>query len=422
MVTTKDGKMIISTNTEDTVWREFNTYKDAYETMHRHFKSGMVQGWNKFCFTGGILEVDVKFPGEHDIGGLWPAVWMLGNLGRATYEQSTNKMWPWSYSVCDRKLQKAQEISGCDITSHYSFHEHQGRGSTEIDLIEIMPGENDPLPIVKNYLTRPYNSMTLQLAPGIAADKKRPPPGTLPEWGYHWYENLTYGANVSINPFFYGTYLGPTNPKEPVFRSVEEAYQCDAIGSFMQLDKSHWEKFTKFRLEWEPGDDGYIRWYADGEFKFGIAGEGLKAAGGGKVPNEPSYVILNTAISTSWGFPNPPFGCTKYDCKSTEGRCGFDDGFCESLPAQFEIESVRVYQQKNNSKHYLGCNPEKYPTAKYIKAHEFKYMTQHPLQTVSLKPLKIGMSNTTERSRVILYLLRFENFTNILSFLFFFQK
>merc|ERR1719230_1421222 len=36
MVTTKDGKMIISTNTEDTVWREFNTYKDAYETMHRH--------------------------------------------------------------------------------------------------------------------------------------------------------------------------------------------------------------------------------------------------------------------------------------------------------------------------------------------------------------------------------------------------
>lgn len=31
--------------------------------MKRHFKSGMLQSWNKFCFTGGIIEVDVQFPG-----------------------------------------------------------------------------------------------------------------------------------------------------------------------------------------------------------------------------------------------------------------------------------------------------------------------------------------------------------------------
>ena len=86
--------------------------------MKRHFKSGMLQSWNKFCFTGGIIEVDVQFPGtifcpcivviskavgyfqylhilsgRHDVGGLWPAVWMLGNLGRATYEASTNLLW-----------------------------------------------------------------------------------------------------------------------------------------------------------------------------------------------------------------------------------------------------------------------------------------------------------------------------------------
>jgi hypothetical protein len=34
--------------------------------------------------------------------------------------------------------------------------------------------------------------------------------GTLPEWGFTWYKNLTYGANTSINPFFYGTYLAAT--------------------------------------------------------------------------------------------------------------------------------------------------------------------------------------------------------------------
>ena len=29
------------------------------------------------------------------------------------------------------------------------------------------------------------------------------------------YDNLTYGANTSINPFFYGTYLAATKASEP---------------------------------------------------------------------------------------------------------------------------------------------------------------------------------------------------------------
>ena len=67
------------------------------------------------------MEVDIQFPGRYDVGGLWPAVWLLGNLGRATYESSTNLMWPWSYGGCNRDMQSAQEISGCDVTKHYSL-------------------------------------------------------------------------------------------------------------------------------------------------------------------------------------------------------------------------------------------------------------------------------------------------------------
>ena len=37
--------------------------------------------------------------------------------------------------------------------------------------------------------------------------------------GFKWYNNLTFGENVSINPFFYGTYLGKTSGNEPAFRS-----------------------------------------------------------------------------------------------------------------------------------------------------------------------------------------------------------
>jgi beta-glucan synthesis-associated protein KRE6 len=162
-VTTRNGNLIIHTTTEDTKWRGWNPYMKKYETMSRHFRSGMLQTWNKFCFTGGILEVRVQFPGKSNIGGLWPAVWLLGNLGRATFEASTNLIWPWSYNQCDRQLQRAQEISACDITSHYGLNPQQGRGSTEIDIIEVMPGPSDKLPIVQHNVRRPYCSMTLQV-------------------------------------------------------------------------------------------------------------------------------------------------------------------------------------------------------------------------------------------------------------------
>ena len=50
-VTTNNGKLVIETNTEDTKWRGWNPFKKKYEQMSRNFKSGMLQGWNKFCFT-----------------------------------------------------------------------------------------------------------------------------------------------------------------------------------------------------------------------------------------------------------------------------------------------------------------------------------------------------------------------------------
>jgi beta-glucanase (GH16 family) len=68
-ITTLYGKLVIETTTEDTKWKGWNPYKKKYETMSRHFKSGMLQSWNKFCYTGGILEIDLQLPGRHDVGG-----------------------------------------------------------------------------------------------------------------------------------------------------------------------------------------------------------------------------------------------------------------------------------------------------------------------------------------------------------------
>lgn len=162
--TTKDGYLHLHTTLGETKWNHFDHVNQSWTHEVKHFKSAMMQSWNKFCFTGGIVEIDVILPGDPHIGGLWPAVWMLGNLGRATYEASTNNIWPWSYDKCDRTKQSQQLISACNNVNHYGLHKNQGRGATEIDILEVMTGESKgPLPGPKPQISFPYADMTLQV-------------------------------------------------------------------------------------------------------------------------------------------------------------------------------------------------------------------------------------------------------------------
>jgi Beta-glucan synthesis-associated protein SKN1/KRE6/Sbg1 len=48
------------------------------------------QGWDKFCFSGGIVEVSAALPGDAYTGGLWPAIWLLGELLYCIYCCSTS--------------------------------------------------------------------------------------------------------------------------------------------------------------------------------------------------------------------------------------------------------------------------------------------------------------------------------------------
>ena len=73
----------------------------------------MYIGWNKFCFTGGIIEISAQLPGAHNYGGMWPALWLMGNLARATYVGSSENVWPWSSQTCSRKHQRGQLFSAC---------------------------------------------------------------------------------------------------------------------------------------------------------------------------------------------------------------------------------------------------------------------------------------------------------------------
>jgi beta-glucanase (GH16 family) len=74
--TTKDGHLVITMTQE--------------EIHDLNLKSGMLQSWNQLCFNkNAIFEVSASLPGTSGIGGFWPGIWTMGNLGRAAYGGTT---------------------------------------------------------------------------------------------------------------------------------------------------------------------------------------------------------------------------------------------------------------------------------------------------------------------------------------------
>ena len=72
---TRDGNLELSFSNEP---KTFPT--DPGQTSTAPIQSAMLQTWNKFCFSGGIVEMRAKLPGSWNKAGLWPGFWMMGNL------------------------------------------------------------------------------------------------------------------------------------------------------------------------------------------------------------------------------------------------------------------------------------------------------------------------------------------------------
>ena len=65
-ITTANGKLVIT--------------MERKQVHNLNFVSGMLQGWNKLCFTTGYVEVSVSLPGTVKTQGFWPGIWSMGNL------------------------------------------------------------------------------------------------------------------------------------------------------------------------------------------------------------------------------------------------------------------------------------------------------------------------------------------------------
>lgn len=120
---------------------------------------------------------------------------------------------------------------------------------------------------------------------------------------------------------------------------------------------------------------------------------------GTEIPSEPSYLLINTAVSSNWGFPKPcpeDCSCECYQCGIRECSCGLPTDYCKNFPAGFEIDYVRLWQAEDEPKHVLGCSPAHRPTAKFIQGHRKRYMEEG--DKVPLLPIQTG-GNPCESDR-----------------------
>ncbi|GMH75222.1 hypothetical protein TrST_g4315 [Triparma strigata] len=371
-ISTSDGMMKIKTDFGVNTFKAKNEKTGAFTRKNKYYTSGQVQTWNKFCFTGGIIEVSASPPGHPSIGGLWPAIWMMGNLARATYVGSSDWMWPWSYDECEEKNQESQLISKCAVNPHFDLLSHSGRGAPEIDIFEGMAGPSEKLPNTK--IKKPYFSTSLQVSPGV--QNPRPVLTHKPLDG-KWYEGMSYGTNSSLNNFFYGVQLKHT--------PEQYTYQSDAISANTAIEPKEYSRQHVFKVDWRPNDS--ITWYLDDVFLYKISQPNLNITGS-KIPDEPMYLILNTAISSTWGFPTKTDSCkcTSYDCSDPSCTCAFPTGFCDNIPSSFDVDWVRIYQHSEAIN--LGCSTKDKPTRKYIQGNEEKF--KRPEDDVPIKSVRRG--------------------------------
>ncbi|OMH82810.1 putative beta-glucan synthesis-associated protein [Zancudomyces culisetae] len=226
---TRDGSLVLTLEKKPT--------KDGFE-----YVSGMINSWNKFCFQGGYIETRVSFPGDGKVSGYWPAVWTLGNLGRAGFGATTDGLWPYTYNSCDqgvlpnqvnRDLSSlpGQRLSACVCNGNHPSP-GIGRGAPEIDIIE---GSVDVGGL-------PNVSMSYQMAPF--------------DEGYRIKES-------AYRIFNYGTEK-PGETRMNLYIG-DKSQQCASAIHFLDSEVSGGRKFQTFGFEYTPGENGFIRWYSNGQ-------------------------------------------------------------------------------------------------------------------------------------------------------------
>merc|ERR1712166_444291 len=378
-VTTRDGKLRIATD-KDIVLDPSGS--------PRAFGSGMLQSWNKTCFTGGVVEVAFTLPGKVNTSSqLWAAAWLSGMLGRPGFGPPTGvldngDLWPWSYNKCD-SISADQKYSSCAatvpkycvarnlsvadcevVTANKKLLGSEGRGMTEIDIFELFTSIS--------YQTVTDTKAALSTSYQVA-------PNTDGEAWSSWDSNSecfnTVYKNCRTAAYTPSSATTCNGPLAGYYKcaypySVGNTYHGeagrDSISALTPLTEADFEQSLAMRLVWEP--DSELGWYikrpSDTEWALmlTIPKAALGACGGtGErlIPNEPQYMLFNTAMSDQAGWVHMQ-----------------DPELWNQAPYEFAVDYVRVYQLP--SKVSTTCSTNNYPNDAYVAANPTVFENPDP--------------------------------------------
>ncbi|PWY71624.1 beta-glucan synthesis-associated [Aspergillus heteromorphus CBS 117.55] len=324
-VTTKDGTMEIRF--------------DAFENHEVGYRSGMVQSWNKLCFSGGRLEASISLPGAGDVSGFWPGFWAMGNLGRPGYAATTEGMWPYSYhDGCDAGITPNQSspdginfLPGmrlpactCDGADHPS--PGRSRGAPEIDVIEASVGalNGDQNAYIGTV------SQSLQMAPFDI--------WYMPDYDF----TAVYDPHItSINTYRGGPYQ-------------------QAMSGMTNLN-NHWYNGTEYQayaFEYTPGAVGNVTWFVGQDKTWTLDGRAIGPNGNvgqRMIPLEPMSIVMN--LGMAWNF------------------APINDTLREYMPGIMRFDYIRIYQDPDNIS--VTCDPPGFETTEYISKHPEAYQNNN---------------------------------------------
>ncbi|CAI5758857.1 unnamed protein product [Candida verbasci] len=313
-----------------------NLRMDAFKNHNLFYRSGMIQSWNKMCFTQGRIKISAKLPGYGTKSGLWPGMWTMGNLGRPGYLGSTEGVWPYSYNSCDSGITAnqsspdgisylpGQRLNKCTCPGESHPNRGIGRGAPEIDVIEaeISTDPDDP-----NKENLGVASQSLQIAP-------------MDIWYMPDYDFIEI-YNKSVTTM--NTYAGG-----PFQQAISGTTTLNKTWYEMGVGIDH--NYQDYGFEYlNDESSGYLRWFVGDYPTVTMYSQALHPNGNigwRTLSKEPMSVIVNLGISRNWAYIDWP---------------------AMIFPINFQIDYIRIYQPKDQIN--LGCDPDDFPTYDYIQQH-----------------------------------------------------
>nr|GAT60377.1 predicted protein [Mycena chlorophos] len=331
------------------------TYIEDISLNHNlSYRSGMMSTWNKFCFTGGLVLANVMLPGTNNVFGLWPAVWTMGNLGRAGYGATLEGMWPYSYDACDVGTMPNQtNLSGTGPAAALDT----GSDGTSLSYLPgqrlsrcTCPGESHPGPIHEDgtYVGRSAPEIDMFEAQiGGPSGANFGQVSQSAQWapfntGYHW-------TNTSNNLIIQDTTLSQQNSYAgSIYQEASSVVTTTNQSCYQLIDGC----FATHGFEYNPGySDGYISWITNNKKSWTLNGDGVGPDTGTEISarpitSEPLYLLVNLGFSHSFSYID------------------FAD---LQFPAIMRIDWIRVYQSPDNIN--VGCDTPERPTQQYINTY-----------------------------------------------------